>query len=791
MAGCLLHLQLLFLTPGKPSGATCVDAAPPDTPLILPKAPLNFSPFRSAADPADSKDDDEDRQHTRTPPPLRLAWLHDGAPLLQGWGSPYQTILVERAAGPNASTFVQALRSEFGFSAVILCPPGTSGWGGSHPATFARAVKAYAGAGMGVVLYSSIVHAGEDPAWTSGNLSRDHPSWLQRRADGSPWLLETKPALTPASDGAVWWTLNRTLGLLRDFPQASAVMLDNSELCPDAAKGMCDYSSAALAKWRAYLTARFPAEWAQRCLHISDRATAPLPTAAQKGSPVFGVFCQFRNRINAAGLEFFRSALRALPGRDGGVALFANTELEWPNGALATRLQPSHEDAILTESYDTGASAVDKAQLSSAMAPLEDFPVYNFLGSFNKTDYHRLIAPPLALSQLAATLMARAKPWLVYYGLHTPSPSRTIISNLLRFRFAHPGLYERRSQQRRRGRQGGDRSGSGGLTALAPLVAVLSPLSTELQGERQVGSWFEAARRLGVPVRLVSSQRLCGELSGRSTVRVLLMQSVCVMPRADADCVNRWVERGGGTLIQRDGISAMFDELGQPRPTSAVAPGARVLNNAAEGFTPESADVVKALAWIEESAQGTAQWQLTPYRTANDSTLVLHGLLLQSSGGSPACPAAMPFIYGSHTAGYYCCSVPATSSCAGELCCEQPGTTSGCQGNARCHKDQQLTHTRTPPSANTTALSMRLPLVKLLNSTGDPKTASVKLWAPATSMSDYVAASSAGLRSWMKDGALVVKMLKAPRYFVLTASLGDDARRPRFEAARAHGLQHV
>ena len=98
---------------------------------------------------------------------------------------------------------------------------------------------------------------------------------------------------------------------------------------------------------------------------------------------------------------------------------------------------------ILTESYDTGMQAVDKALLSTAMAPRRTSPVYNFLGSFQKTDCvsafctprvkkesmsvvivmvrccvlsdsdHKLLPPADALSQLAATMMARAKPWLV------------------------------------------------------------------------------------------------------------------------------------------------------------------------------------------------------------------------------------------------------------------------------------------------------------------------------------------------------------------------------------------
>lgn len=719
------------------AGQGCADAVPPDLPIGPRAAELS-------------------------PTTQRLRWLHDGSPLLQGWGVPYQTMLVEQAAA-NAS-FIQALKDSFGFSSVILNVPGCSGNGGAPPTLFKRALQAYQQAGIGVVLYSSIVHAGEDPVWTSGNLSRDHPSWLQRHYDGTPWLLETKPALTPASDDALSFTLNRTLGLVRQFPEASAVMLDNSELCPGTA--ICDYSTAALQKWRTYLIARFPAEWAARCLGVIDRATAPLPTTP--GTPLFGVFANFRNRLTAAGLQRFRSVLHALES-PGPVGLFANTELEWPDLALATRLQPAHEDAILTESYDTGAQAVDKAMLSSALAPRPDFPVYNFLGSFNRTDYHHLLPPLDLLSQVAATLMARAKPWVVYYGLDTASESRTVLMQLLQFRAANPQLFTHENVS---------------LLSVAPLAAVVSPLSTELQGEAQIGSWFEQARELGVPVCLISSERLCSELPNMQ-LRVLLMQNVAVMPRDVADCVNDWIASSGGIVVRHNTSTAMFDEIGQRRAASALLPSERLLHNPTKILGPTALVVVDALRW----AASSTRWQLTPY--ANSSTLVLHGLALDNGDRPPSsCPKTNPYPYGTKAAGRYCCSLPATTTCKGTVCCETPGTSSGCQGNPRC-KNNTVVSVATSgvgragmeagdsvekavqcwrPGA--TSLTMTIPLAQLLHRSGAPPSANVQLWAPASAgTSSRAAAIAAGLESWMKDGDLIVKMAAAPLYFILAAEL--------------------
>eukprot|EP01046_Picozoa_sp_COSAG06_P068407 COSAG06_NODE_18178_length_900_cov_0.920100_1_plen_135_part_10 len=135
------------------------------------------------------------------------------------------------------------------------------------------------------------------------------------------------------------------------------------------------------------------------------------------------------------------------------------------------------------------------------------------------------------------------------------------------------------------------------------------------------------------------------------------MQNVSVMPRADAECVNGWVKQSGGTLIHRLNSTAMFDEIGQLRSTSAVLLGPHVLNNVDDELSIESTSAVKDLAWVEGSGSGAAQWQLTPY--TNSSTLVLHGLLLSSGGGSDNClVVGHPYIYGSDSAGWYCCSVP-------------------------------------------------------------------------------------------------------------------------------------
>ena len=55
-----------------------------------------------------------------------------------------------------------------------------------------------------------------------------------------------------------------------------------------------------------------------------------------------------------------------------------------------------------------------RSMLSKALASSDTQPVYNFLGSFNRTDHTRMLPVPQARSQLAATLIARAAPWITW-----------------------------------------------------------------------------------------------------------------------------------------------------------------------------------------------------------------------------------------------------------------------------------------------------------------------------------------------------------------------------------------
>lgn len=706
--------------PTRRSSASCSDSLPDDIPLPN-RAPLG--------------------------PNEGFQWLLDGSPILQGWntpGHPFASSLIEHAAA-NTS-WAKELRETYGFGAVILNVPGVSGAGTASLDLFQRALAAFTSAGFEVVQYSSITNAGMSTVWDNGNLSRQHPEWSQIMSNGLPWKQETKPALSPASPAARSFTLNRTLRLLDQFG-GRAVMLDNSELCPTTGSPpleLCDYSIAALQAWRRYLEERFSRAWMAQCLDIEDSATASLPLPSEYStSPAFGVFAHWRNWMMASALESFRSPLRE---RVAPVALIANTGLEWPNMAQATRLQPLHEDAVLTESYETGAAAADKSMLTRAMASTATAPVFNYVGDFKDKPVYNpevLLAPEQVLSQLASTLAVRAKVWLPYYGLKAKSESRTLVQRVLQFRAKHPKLFAET------------------LELVSPIAAVLSPISTEIRGEPQIGSWFIGARTAGAATTLIADRQLCRLLGPR--VRVLLLQNASVMAASDARCIAQWFNNHSSSFLIRTGNSAHYDEVGFVRPQSILPPIglARQYVEDGDSLSVAATAIISQHAWRAPTAE---QWQLTPYIDSEASGVaVVHALWLGAT--SADCPAKQPYAYGVNTSGLYCCSVPATRSCAGTVCCRKPSTkTHGCQGNPRC-APRTLDHQFGPRTRTSPSLVLRIPTTMLSANRGGASIAIAKVacWAPGL-------ANPRCNASWSDhDGVLTIEVMSAPNYIIFEA----------------------
>lgn len=83
-----------------------------------------------------------------------------------------------------------------------------------------------------------------------------------------------------------------------------------------------------------------------------------------------------------------------------------------------------------------------------------------------------------------------------------------------------------------------------------------------------------------------------------------------------------------------------------------------------------------------------------------------------------SCPAKAPSLYGSSTAGYYCCPTPhdgghcAQKACSSATekdcaCCAFPGTASACQGAARCSQHPQTHPNGTEPCSTKPTISLQ------------------------------------------------------------------------------------
>jgi hypothetical protein len=144
--------------------------------------------------------------------------------------------------GRVASANLDEIKKEFGFNALIVQPPD------SHNTIAAAADKltekqfrdgiaAYRRAGYRVMLYTSVMALGLAPEFQSGQISREHPDWLQRDPKGNPVMVWGVPWLCP-STGAREAALDRCLRIVREY-NADGVMLDNNQFFFAAAGWTC------------------------------------------------------------------------------------------------------------------------------------------------------------------------------------------------------------------------------------------------------------------------------------------------------------------------------------------------------------------------------------------------------------------------------------------------------------------------------------------------------------------------------------------------------------------------
>ena len=368
------------------------------------------------------------RQHPARPAPASAwpgaEWLGDGSPSLQGWDI-YQKMLVDGATGPGAERGIEELVTERlpGLGTLIMEPPrpafATAGRGwGIQREHFAAAVAAFRRRGVRVVLYSSVVHLGEDAEWASGNLSRQHPEFSQRLRDSSPATLETKPMLSPSSAAAVAYSLNYTLDLLSRFP-ADGVYLDDNQLGADR---RLQHGGERLERIPA---ARF-GQWSAQCLSYTDIGNAPIlppPTTAPWSSRPSGEPGCAGQRTMALSNEAFRRCTNTP----------APTASHWRSSSATSsssrrmfgdELRLYHEDAVLKD-YDVEQWTAAKPMLVRARVVADGSSVERHVWSLQLTAKPLFGPPRGAAMRDGASYMTRLKPHF-FYGLQQQPPDTAV-----------------------------------------------------------------------------------------------------------------------------------------------------------------------------------------------------------------------------------------------------------------------------------------------------------------------------------------------------------------------------
>jgi hypothetical protein len=589
-----------------------------------------------------------------TPVPV---WLADGSPSLQGWDI-YQKMLVDGALSGDAWIKQLITKTLPGLSAIIMQPPHTAfryggggGAGGSNETAFTAAVAAFRRHGVKVVLYSSIVHKGEDVEWANGSLAKHHPDWDQRLRDGTPATLETKPMLSPANLAAVNFTLHYTLDLIQRYGPADGVYLDDNQLGGNASQP-ADYSDAALAGWRQYLSVRFGAAWVAQCLDYADPADATIPDPPPGlGDPPptpaavlrWGAWLRYRQRVMGIANEVFRSSLHAQK-----LALISGNEVQFPSFVLATELQLYHEDAALTESYDVEEWSAAKPLLMRGLAASPTAPAWvGLFGMVNmsaKPEFQLRSSAALSVRMLGAAWMARTKPHLSYYGLQRspPDTAQEAVAAALQW-------YQHAQVQLGLNSPGLQAAPTVGAVICRAAINLRSAAVEQSDWSLEIGGdWLvKATQSAGAPGAIISASNLDTDdaLALRTQfgpwMRVLLLQNATVLSAKAGAAIASFAKAGGTVISTRD--SGTIDELGRVLPGDKhVLPSVagswgsgKLIFADKPTLAAAAAAVIAAASWqVLTPASPRSDWQFMPFVDGgNASRLLVHVLYLGAASG--------------------------------------------------------------------------------------------------------------------------------------------------------------
>ena len=499
------------------------------------------------------------------------------ASIIQPWGS------TEFMAVKEADQWAPRLANEFGFDTVILLPPlahnAISVPGEQITETeFQHAVARFRAAGLKLILYTSIMHCGHDPSWQSGQLGREHPEWAMRDPAGGTVTTYGAPWLCP-STGALEYTLRYTEELVRHY-QADAVMLDNNEFMKSAAGKPTCFCEQCKRRFGEYVLHRFGARKLKALLGVTPQT---LRSPAGPEDPLWPLWLAWRNRVWADALEAYRTRLRHLKPN---IVVLANTQYLHPTWMLAADAQYACEDAVLSESkWLSVQEAGAKMVLGRALA--QGHPLWNYIGTFDKSDRTRLHGRDETEGVVAASLAAGANPWIVFYGF-TGETNQLAVRSLANYL----GFWRQQARLFAGGR------------ARADVAVLLSPESRDLAGESLLPVPLGELLRHGHTVTGVW-EPAGWNVDNAPDTKVLVATAAPCMRRLTAERLASWVRKGGALIVKPS--TGWRDELGRQRKQNPLAealgvgfaqPGRQVVGKGFVQCVSTQSEATKAAAQV-------------------------------------------------------------------------------------------------------------------------------------------------------------------------------------------------
>ncbi len=465
------------------------------------------------------------------------AWIRE-ARVLQPWGK------TQYLAFANVGDRAERLKERFGFNVLMAMP--TPAHNAITPAEyhltedqFREAIGAFRRASYKLMLYSSIMHCGHAPQWQFGSIEAEYPDWSELDANGNAvteyghaWICPNSPGLD--------YTLHYTEELVKTY-HPDAIMLDDNGYYHTKEGEWACYCRYCQAGFRHYVQRRCGASWLESQLGLKPD-DIKIPT--EKG-PLYALWLRFRNRTWAHANEVFREGLRRL---DPSIVFFANTLFDYNQAEQSSDLEYDHEDVVFSESHYSDSWYMSEKMLYGQAIAAGERPLWNYVATFDDSEFSRLRPPDVALPMVAASLAHGGLPWIVYYGFHQAANESTLqgMATMLSWYAAHPEFF----------------TGE----VWAPVVALVSPNSRNVLNQPLFPSNASFLLQRGVPLAMLRDEHLSSRTL--TSARLVTAENCGVMGEAAASALAAWV-KAGGKLIAHSDVGA-YDGTGRRRPRSLL-----------------------------------------------------------------------------------------------------------------------------------------------------------------------------------------------------------------------------